>query len=194
VIARAVFFDIGETLVNGPSRGPASRIARQLGLPRERKRTLHHALMTTPFESPREVAAWLGVSGAERAVAGVWAAQEDDARPVPGAAETLRALHDDGVTIGLISNIWQPYLTSTRKHFGELFDELVPRELQLFSFQVGVAKPSPAIFQQALRAAGVDPADAVMVGDDRTKDIAPAAALGMRTIQTNGGALAHPVG
>jgi len=188
-----VFFDIGETLVHGPPEGPAARIASRLGMAREEKRALHRALMTMPFETPAEVGAWLGRADALPAVEEVWHAQERDARPAPGAAATLTALAGDGVRIGLVSNIWKPYLSSTRRHLGDVFDELVPPELQVFSFRVGVAKPSPAIFEHALRVAGVGAEEAVMVGDSWDKDIAPAGALGMQTVHVGEGH-AHPVG
>lgn len=46
---------------------------------------------------------------------------------------------------------------------------------------VVVAKPSPGIFQVALGVCAAEASQAVMVGDDLRSDLAPAAALGMRT-------------
>jgi HAD superfamily hydrolase (TIGR01509 family) len=175
-------FDIGNTLVRGPGRGPAKRLAEVLGLDAERRRALRDALMTRPFERPEEVAAFLGRPDAEPAVTELWRAQEHEAEPVEGALGALAALSDDGVRLALVSNIWRPYLTSVRRHFGAFFDAHIPEELQLFSFQVGRAKPDAAMFTRALAVARVSPADAVMVGDTYDEDIAPAAALGMRTI------------
>ena len=186
--APLVVLDIGETLVNGPSRGPASRIAKALGLDFEQKRTLHVALMTEPFASPAEVHEFargaLGDLGprAERAISDVWAAQETEAEPVRGALEALAALHDSGVRLALLSNVWLPYLESARRHFGEFFDHHVPERLQVFSFRAGVAKPDPAAFRRVLDAAGAAPANAVMIGDSLEKDVEPAAALGMGTV------------
>ena len=53
------------------------------------------------------------------------------------------------------------------------------------SEEVGTAKPHPEIFEAALRAAGVTAAEAVHVGDDPERDIAGAAAAGMRTVWVN---------
>ncbi|MFY9588387.1 MAG: HAD family hydrolase [Actinomycetota bacterium] len=50
------------------------------------------------------------------------------------------------------------------------------------SAEIGVEKPSPEIFEHALRAAGTDAGKAVMVGDRLDRDIAPAKSLGMRTV------------
>jgi putative hydrolase of the HAD superfamily len=46
----------------------------------------------------------------------------------------------------------------------------------------GRVKPHPTIFQAALAALGVTPADAVMVGDSLEEDVEGARALGMRAI------------
>ena len=50
------------------------------------------------------------------------------------------------------------------------------------SAELGVEKPDPAIFAAALRESGADASRVVMVGDRLDRDIAPAKALGMRTI------------
>jgi HAD superfamily hydrolase (TIGR01509 family) len=177
---RLVIFDIGSTLVTGPSSGPASRIARRLGLGDEQRRALHQALMTMPFARPREVAEFAGV--APGAVEEVWAAQEGEAEPLDGAREALERLASEGAGLALISNIWQPYLTSVERHLGDLFASCIPPKLQLLSFREGHAKPAPVMFERALARAGVAAEDAVMVGDSYREDIEPAAALGMETV------------
>jgi len=50
------------------------------------------------------------------------------------------------------------------------------------SAELGVEKPDPAIFAAALRESRADAGNVVMVGDRLDRDIAPAKALGMRTI------------
>ena len=50
------------------------------------------------------------------------------------------------------------------------------------SAEIGADKPSPAIFEHAVRAAGTTPDRVAMVGDRLDRDIAPAKALGMRTV------------
>jgi HAD superfamily hydrolase (TIGR01549 family) len=50
------------------------------------------------------------------------------------------------------------------------------------SAEVGVDKPDPALFRFALDEAGVPADEVVMVGDRLDRDIAPAKALGMRTV------------
>lgn len=50
------------------------------------------------------------------------------------------------------------------------------------SAEIGVEKPSPTIFEHALRDADAEPDRVAMVGDRLDRDIAPTKALGMRTI------------
>lgn len=50
------------------------------------------------------------------------------------------------------------------------------------SWDVGVSKPDRRIFEYALKAAKRAPGEAVMIGDRLDNDIAPAKALGMKTV------------
>jgi|SRR5690348_7557713 len=183
-----LFLDIGATLVAADVKGPASRIGSRLGLDKESRRALRDTLMTVDFPDPDAVARHLVDSFdaapdlAVRAVREVWEAQRGDARPLPGAPEAFARLAAEGFRLGLISNIWRPYMESVRRHYGALFDAHVDQRLQLFSFQLGWAKPAPEIFTEALRRAAVGPGRAVMVGDSYDEDIAPAQALGLRTV------------
>ena len=51
--------------------------------------------------------------------------------------------------------------------------------------EAGAAKPDPAMFELALNAAGAPPGSVVHVGDDPVRDVAGAAALGLRTVWMN---------
>ncbi len=93
---------------------------------------------------------------------------------VPGV---LREIHAAGIKIGLISNSHR-CLASFESHF----------ELQglfavtLSSVEHGYMKPHRSIFEAALRAVQVKPAEAVMVGDSLTHDVDGARRLGMRGV------------
>ncbi|WP_027006930.1 HAD family hydrolase [Conexibacter woesei] len=184
---RLVIFDIGATLVTGPSRGPWSRIADRLALTRETRQALRDVLMTSRFETPAEVTEFLAAAGADRAdaanvVTEVWTAQTKEAQALDGALATLNRLREDGVVLALISNIWAPYLESVRSLFGEFFDREIPAELQFFSFREGVAKPSTVPVATILRRSGMTADATLMVGDSYAEDIAPAIAQGVRTL------------
>jgi HAD superfamily hydrolase (TIGR01509 family) len=183
-----IVLDIGSTFVTGPVKGPANRIADRVGLDRRRKSALHSALMTIDFRGPRAIANFRRTelqtcaAAAQQAAFEVWEMQEDEASPITGSVEALTALAGAGFRFAVVSNIWQPFLTATRKHFGDFFDELVPVERQLFSFREGTAKPAPDLFRRMLLATGAPAHRTVMVGDSYNDDIAPAATLGARTI------------
>ncbi|HEY7202911.1 MAG TPA: HAD family hydrolase [Methylomirabilota bacterium] len=59
-------------------------------------------------------------------------------------------------------------------------------EIVVDSERVGISKPDPRIFMKALDGLGVEPADAVFVGDSAARDMAGARALGMRHIWLTG--------
>src|SRR5262245_5913620 len=91
--------------------------------------------------------------------------------------DVLRALHGSGLKIGLISNSHR-CLSSFEAHFElrGLFSVAVS------SVEHGYMKPHPSIFEAALRGAGVQAAEAVMVGDSLTHDVDGARRLGMRGV------------
>jgi FMN phosphatase YigB (HAD superfamily) len=60
------------------------------------------------------------------------------------------------------------------------------------SSRLGSFKPDHAIFSAALRALGIGPQHALMVGDSLTKDCAPAHALGLRTAWLRYRSPGHP--
>ncbi len=64
------------------------------------------------------------------------------------------------------------------------------------SWEAGFAKPDPALFRYALSLAACVPEEAVMIGDRLDNDIAPAKALGMKTVwvRQGFGALQKPKG
>jgi putative hydrolase of the HAD superfamily len=94
----------------------------------------------------------------------------------------LEQLRRDGFRMGLVSNV-------------SLIPELMRADLErlglaplldasVFSSEVGVRKPDPRIFRQALDRMGVDSAAAVFVGDRLYDDVGGAQAVGMRAVQT----------
>lgn len=178
-----VFIDIGSVLVESRGgAGPAKRIAAELGLSDADRRRLDIALMTTPATSPDAVAAVLPIGSADDVVARVWREQLDEAVAVPGAAAAVRTLHDAGFRIGLLSNIWEPYLRSAAGRLPDVFGPLTAPELRLFSCRVGLAKPDPALYRLATERAGVPAERIAMVGDSYVRDIAPAIDAGLATV------------
>jgi REG-2-like HAD superfamily hydrolase len=100
--------------------------------------------------------------------------QHDSYRLFPDALPTLGGLRELGLALGVISN-WEEWLESllVTMEVAELFDVIV------VSGQVGIEKPDARIFHLALEQAGVEPADAVYVGDHPKLDVEASEAVGM---------------
>jgi len=100
---------------------------------------------------------------------------------VDGAAMVLASCRQRGLRLGLISN--------TSRTSGRVLRQIM-RNLEIydafnaliFSDEVGLAKPNPAIFARALAALGVGAAEAMHVGDDEILDSMGARGSGMRVI------------
>jgi len=101
-------------------------------------------------------------------------------RPVEGAAETLRVLQARGLRLGLVSNTFWPgdVHDADMAAFGLL--DLVPK--RVYSSAVGYIKPHPEIYRRALAEVGVQPEEAVFVGDRLKEDVAGPQALGLRAV------------
>jgi HAD superfamily hydrolase (TIGR01509 family) len=85
--------------------------------------------------------------------------------PYPDTAYVLKALSANQIRIAVVSNI----AFDVRPAFRALGVAHLVTEFVL-SFEIGVVKPDPAIFQAALDRLGVAPGDAVMVGDSDEAD------------------------
>ncbi|MEY9941458.1 HAD family hydrolase [Streptacidiphilus sp. MAP5-3] len=86
-------------------------------------------------------------------------------RPYPDAEATLKELRRREIPIAVVSNIGWDLRPVFREHG---FDELV--DAYVLSYEVGVVKPDPAIFQAAFTALGRVPTETLMVGDDAGAD------------------------
>ncbi len=105
---------------------------------------------------------------------------------MPGVAETLEKLSATGIPLGLLSNAQ----CNTLPTLGALTKLLAP-DLTILSFEHGVAKPSPALFEllaERLAKRGITKAETLYIGNDPLHDIEPAAALGFKTALFTG----HP--
>ncbi len=98
----------------------------------------------------------------------------------PGAIEVLDALRAQGVRLGAISNTVQPGRFMRAAMVGRGLAEFF--ETQVYSSDVGVAKPHPAIFRVALEELGVAAGQAAYVGDRLEADVAGAQRVGMKGV------------
>jgi HAD superfamily hydrolase (TIGR01509 family) len=118
---------------------------------------------------PREMHGLLGKTIAQHEVGRVpgWAAAflRDMARRRP---------------IGIVSNVWSPAWHWRAELARSGVADVV--SVAVFSSDLGAVKPSAKPFLHALTALGLPAERVVFVGDSLARDMAPAKALGMRTV------------
>ncbi|MGH9464874.1 MAG: HAD family hydrolase, partial [Thermoanaerobaculia bacterium] len=85
-----------------------------------------------------------------------------------------------GLRLAVCSNVPLPGILYRRLLVRHRLAE--PIESFHFSYDEGSRKPSPAMLRAALKALEVAPAQAVMVGDRRSTDVAAGRAAGTRTV------------
>lgn len=86
-------------------------------------------------------------------------------RPYPDTAAAVGAARVGGLRVGVVSNIaWDVRPAFAAHGLAGLVDATV------LSFEVGAAKPDPAIFRTACDRLGVRPEDTVVIGDDPRED------------------------
>jgi HAD superfamily hydrolase (TIGR01509 family) len=183
---RGVLFDWGDTLFSPPDAGKVIvEVARQRGVRIEpvEARALWAELWEAGKE-PEELAKGRDLSpDAHREV---WTSLFERAHgrvpgiardlyervmdpnawiPYPDTAPTLRALHERGTRVGVVSNVPRDLRPIFTAHgLADLVDAFT------HSFEVGAEKPHPAIFLRACEALGTKPTETLMVGDHPVAD------------------------
>ena len=92
--------------------------------------------------------------------------------PYPDADEVLRTLRARGVRVAVVSNIGWDLRPVLRAHRVDRYVDTV-----VLSYEHGIQKPDPRIFEIACEELALPPQEVLMVGDDRRAD-GGAAALG----------------
>jgi putative hydrolase of the HAD superfamily len=200
---RAVIFDVHGTLLagGGPMRfDPAADLRiqellnerghKQKGSPTqllERAVKQHHAESDEEFPEVDLRQLWASLLGVEK-VSAEWLTELEHARQplrlMPSARETLATLSSR--SLGLLSNAQADTLPVLCRELG---GNPFAADLCVLSYEHGMAKPSARLFElivARLAARDIPPEATVMVGNDLLHDIAPARAIGLRTVLLTG--------
>ena len=96
----------------------------------------------------------------------------------PDAVETIRALRDLGLHVGIITDSDNDYIEAHLRALGiyDLFDSITTSE------DAGFYKPHGRPFLLALDIAGIKPGEAIYVGDNPAKDCIGAKNVGMLSV------------
>jgi putative hydrolase of the HAD superfamily len=169
-MTRAVFFDAGHTLLfahpEAAGEGTSSD-AQDYAMWREITRRIHARI---PALAAVDFAPWFEALYVRFGDPEVWRFY-DDVEPV------LKELRGRGLRLGVVSN-WDTRLKRIGSGLG--LDRLV--DFMVISAEVGVRKPDPRIFREALRRAGVRPEEALHVGDLPDEDVEGARRAGVRAV------------
>ena len=105
--------------------------------------------------------------------------------PMPGLAETLAGLKNLGKSLGIVSNAqffsplaFQPLTGKSLEAWG--FEQ----QLSIWSFEHREAKPGTFLYErcaEALAEQGIEPSEALFVGNDLRNDVWPAQQVGFKT-------------
>jgi putative hydrolase of the HAD superfamily len=206
---RAVFFDFGGTLFSYAEVRPyfdrmLQELARRHAItaPIEEIRRIYRRtvakkmaeFLPRPFylhrdlfeEAQVDLLTALGADPDESGEPGLYQGQSEAGyaavQPRDGVGETLAALRQRGLHLGIVSNIDddQFHPLWERIGLGPYFDAVTTSE------EARSCKPHPGIYRHALGKAGdVAPEEVVFVGDSLDYDVVGANALGMTTVLIN---------
>ncbi len=183
---RAVVFDYGMVLTGQPDAVAHAALLRLTGLPLELfeplywadrqaydegkltgiaywQKLLREAGLPTERESVEELNRW---------DARLWTVQN----PVMLAWQL--ELKRRGLLTAILSNIGDAVLASMEREF----DWIHRFDVRVWSYQLGVAKPDPAIYRHTLAELGVQPEETLFI-DDKRVNIEAAQALGIQAIE-----------
>jgi putative hydrolase of the HAD superfamily len=180
---KAVIFDLWDTLVEWPvaeaevlKNGIAEHVAIEPGEFERRWYEGYKASQTAPLADSYRA---LGVPD-EHIDAHVAARHEFGRKTLrlrPGARDTLAKLRERDLKLGLISVCSEEVPAAwPESDLAGLFDA------ETFSSDTGLMKPEPEIYLTTARALGVEPADAMFVGDGANDELGGAARVGMTPV------------
>ena len=172
---RAVFFDVGETLVDEERWWRV--LCERAGL---QPHVVWAALGATIERGEEHDALWdrLGVERPD----GWWhdiPYHLDDL--YPDAIPCLEAMRELGLRVGVAGNQTEELERWAR-------DSALPADVVTSSASLGVKKPDPRFFEEIVRlAGGADPREVVYVGDRVDNDVLPARAVGLAAVHLRRG-------
>jgi len=182
---RAVIFDYGMVLTGAPVAEAHDAMLRITGLPHDRFEALYwadrHAYdegKLTGLEFWRKIVRDASLNLDPKAIddlnswdARMWTTQN------PVMLAWQQNLKQHGVLTAILSNMGDSVLENMQREF----DWLSNFDVLLWSFQLKMAKPDPAIYHHALEKLGTRPEETLFI-DDKNVNIEAARALGINAI------------
>jgi len=177
-----VCFDIGNVLVKAVHtwRRPVEKLGLELGRPEHLDESVFTIPTYIPMEAKqvtvdeylRSLVEYLGLPDTETAQRLHEAILEDE---FPGVHEIVQEIHVKGVETGCLSNnnpIHWDWLTKNGP-----FPAVIALQRKFSSYEIGINKPDPGIFQHVVEATGWTPNE-ILYFDDAPKNVEAALAQG----------------
>jgi putative hydrolase of the HAD superfamily len=180
---RAVIFDYGRVLTGPPDPAAHAALLRITGLSADRfdnlywtDRQAYDEGKLTGLEFWRKLLRDAGLSMSESAIAelNLWDARMWT-RGDPAMLAWQLAIKRRGLLTAIVSNMGD----SVHEHMVRELDWLSHFDVLVWSYQLRVAKPDPAIYLYALERLGTRPEETLFI-DDKVENVEAAIALGMR--------------
>lgn len=183
---RAVVFDYGIVLTGPPDAAAHETMLRITGLPLDRFESLYwadrHAYDEGKLNGITFWQKFLRQAGLEQNREKVEELNRWDARMWTVENSAMVAwqlkLKQRGLLTAILSNMGDAVLASVEREF----DWIRRFDVRVWSFQLGLAKPDPAIYRHTLAELGVQPEETLFI-DDKLPNVEAARALGMKAIQ-----------
>jgi putative hydrolase of the HAD superfamily len=185
-VIEAVLFDWGNTLVHFEWDDEVVVAAHRAALGKDdpdfTSRWREFVLGDHGYRPYTEILRELGVEDPDAFVDAEYEAWQPQRTVLASAQALLESLHARGLKTGLVANAWPDPPRIVRREVAAmgLAEHL---DVVVLAQEVGVRKPDPAIFLHAVGHLGVDPLNAMFVGDSLPVDVQGAANVGMTTVQ-----------
>lgn len=190
---KALFFDAGDILYYRPIKeqrlkefltGKTLKPNPHLVEEKQRLHNLAYQGKLDRLEYYRSVVRLYGITDEALIEEGARAqAQDTDTVTIPeGVPETINALKQQGYLLGIITDTALPISTKLgwfeKYGFGHVWDVVIS------SKEMGVRKPSPLLYQEALQVCHIDACETAFIGH-KAYELEGARAVGMKTIAYN---------
>ncbi len=182
---RAVIFDYGRVLTGPPDPAAYAELLRITGLSADRldqfywkDRNAYDEGKLTGIAFWRQIARDEELKLSEPAIAdlNLWDARMWT-RGDPAMLDWQLAIKERGLLTAIVSNMGD----SVHEHMVRELGWLSRFDVLVWSYQLGIAKPDPAIYRYALEKLGTQPAETLFI-DDKAENVDAAVALGMKGI------------
>lgn len=183
---RAVIFDYGMVLTGTPNQEAHDAMVRITALPADRFEELYwtdrHAYDEGKLTGTEFWAKFLRDANLNPGSAALEELNRLDARMWttlnPAMLAWQQRLKQHGVRSAILSNMGDSVLANIQREF-KWIDEF---DVLVWSYQLGIAKPDPAIYRYTLKQLGIPPEETLFL-DDKRVNVDAAIALGMNSLE-----------